>query len=181
VLILREVLAWRAAEVADLLGTTTAAVNSALQRARAQLDQVAPDADEVTEPADPDRRALLDRYVAALENADVAALTQLLTKDVVWEMPPYAGWFTGREAVGRLVAFRGPPAGAARLLPTRANEQPAFGFYRREGDGVYRARIVQVLTLSGSGIARVTAFHDPGLFATFGLPATLPAVTRAQR
>src|SRR6202453_3925651 len=99
VLILRDVLGWRAAEVADLLGTTTTAANSALQRARAQLQQVAPSEDELREPAEPDIVALLNRYAAAFENADVVALTALLREDATIEMPPTPTWFAGRGNV----------------------------------------------------------------------------------
>ena len=104
VLILRDVLEWPAAEVADLLGTTTTAVNSGLRRARAQLAQALPAEDEVAEPAEPDRRALLDRFAAAIENADASALAELLREDVALEMPPVLTWFTGRQAVARFVA-----------------------------------------------------------------------------
>jgi RNA polymerase sigma-70 factor (ECF subfamily) len=113
VLILRDVLAWRAAEVADLLGATTAAVNSALQRARTQLAQVAPAEGEVAEPASADHRALLDQYVAAFENADIAALLRLLRDDVELEMPPRPTWFAGRDAVGRFLT-PGSPSRLAR-------------------------------------------------------------------
>src|ERR1700735_1783497 len=107
VLILRDVLRWRAAEVADLLGTTTAAVNGMLQRARARLEQAMPDEDQIHEPADPADRALLDRYATAFQNADVTAVMQLLHEDAVFEMPPEATWFTGREMIGRFLAAPG--------------------------------------------------------------------------
>jgi RNA polymerase sigma-70 factor (ECF subfamily) len=181
VLILRDVVRWRAAEVAELLGVSTAAVNSMLQRARAQLDQVAPAEDEVREPTDPGQRALLDRYVAAFENADVAALVGLLADDAVMEMPPYLTWFGGRAAIGRffeLVVFR--RASAIQLLPTRANGQPAFATYRQGRDGIARPHSIQVLAFSGSRLTRIVSFHDPVLVPTFGLPPTLP-VTRMTR
>jgi RNA polymerase sigma-70 factor (ECF subfamily) len=173
VLILRDVLGWRANEAANLLGTTTAAVNSALQRARAQLEVVAPAEDEVAEPAEPDRRALLDRYVAAFENADVAALRQLLRDEAVMEMPPNLGWFAGREAVWRFLAaqvFAGP--GVIRMVPTQANGQVAAAAYLRGRDGVHHAHAVHVLTATATGITRIVAFLDPGLFPRFGLPPT---------
>lgn len=119
VLILRDVLAWRAVEVAELLDTTTAAVNSVLQRARAQLAQVAPAEDEVVEPTEPGHRALLDRYVAAFEEADITALTKLLRDDAVLEMPPFLTWFAGRDAVGR-GWFRQTPTANPRSLRTCA-------------------------------------------------------------
>ncbi|WP_327034071.1 sigma-70 family RNA polymerase sigma factor [Micromonospora ureilytica] len=175
VLILRDVLGWRAAEVADLIGTTTAAVNSALQRARAQLSEVAPTADGVTEPTDPQKRALLDRYAAAFENADIAALMGLLTDDAVWEMPPILTWYAGRETVGRFLATRVHAAGDHRMVPASANGQPAFGAYTRDHDGVYRPHALQVLTVTAAGIARVVAFLDVDMFAPCGLPSALHA------
>ena len=172
VLILRDVLEWPAAEVANLLGTTTTAVNSGLRRARAQLAQALPAEDELAEPAEPDRRALLDRFAAALENADVTALAQLLAEDVALEMPPALTWFTGRPAV---VAFTASQLltepGALRLVPVTANGQPAFAVYRRDSGTAYHAHALQVLTVTATGIARIVAFTEPGLFASFGLPA----------
>jgi RNA polymerase sigma-70 factor (ECF subfamily) len=175
VLILRDVLAWRAGEVADLLDTTTAAVNSALQRARAQLSQVRPREDGLTEPSDPDQRALLDRYAAAFENADVAALMGVLTNDAVWEMPPIPTWFAGRETVGRFLATRILAAGDHRMVPASVNGQPAFGSYARDHDGVYRAHALQVLTVTAEGVARIVAFLDADLFAPCGLSPVLDA------
>ena len=172
VLILRDVLEWPAAEVANLLGTTTTAVNSGLRRARAQLAQALPAEDELAEPAEPDRRALLDRFAAALENADVTALAQLLAEDVALEMPPALTWFTGRPAV---VAFTASQLltepGELRLVPVTANGQPAFAVYRRDSGTAYHAHALQVLTVTATGIARIVAFTEPGLFASFGLPA----------
>jgi len=127
VLILRDVLQWRAAEVADLLGTTATAVNGMLARARARarLEQVAPAEDEIREPASPDDRALADRYAEAFEKADITALTQLLREDAVFEMPPRPTWFAGREAIGAFLqarVLREP--GNFRGIPTAANGQP---------------------------------------------------------
>ena len=180
VLILRDVLAWRAAEVADLLGITSAAVNSLLQRARAQLEQVAPLEDEVAEPTEPDRLALLDRYMAAFENADVTALMRLMREDVVWEMPPFVAWFKGQEAVGRFIASQvfGPPD-AWRMVPTSANGQPAVAAYRRGHDGAHHAHAIQVLTVTAVGIAHVVTFLEPNLFAAFGLAAVHDAAAVA--
>jgi RNA polymerase sigma-70 factor (ECF subfamily) len=177
VLILRDVLKWRAAEVAELLGTTTAAINSALQRARAQLEEVAPTEDDVVEPTDPDQRVLLDRYVAAFENADVPAIVGLFKEDAVWEMPPYLAWFSGRDHIGRVIEFQcAPGSGDLRLVPTMANgRQPAFAVYKRGADGVHHAHQIQVLTITAKGIAHVGAFFDTTLFATFGLPDVHPA------
>ncbi len=176
VLILRDVLGWRAAEVADLLGTSTAAANSVLQRARARLEQAAPAADEMREPSDPGDRALLGRYAAAFENADITALMRLLRDEAVLEMPPQPTWFSGRERIGAFLqsrVLREP--GEFRMIPTSANGQPAFAAYLRDHDGVHRAHAVQVLTLTGSRVARIVSFNDAGLVTTFGLPQALAA------
>lgn len=177
VLIFRDVLGWRAAEVADLLGTTTAAVNSTLQRARAQLRLTAPTEDSIREPADRAARDLLARYAAAFETADVAALTGLLREDAVLEMPPQLTWFAGRDQVGRFLGarvLRRP--GAFRLIPTTANGQPALAAYLRDRDGVLRAHGIQVLTVASSRVTRIVSFNDPGLLAIFGLPPVFPGV-----
>ncbi|GLW66824.1 RNA polymerase sigma factor [Actinomadura rubrobrunea] len=176
VLILRDVLKWKAAEVAELLGTSTAAVNSALQRARAQVKEAAPTRDEVVEPADPERRALLDRYAAAFENADMTALVELFKEDAVWEMPPFPQWFVGRDHIVRLITAQcAPEPGELRMVPTSANGQPAFAMYRRGEDGVHRPFQIQVLTLGARGVARASVFFDTTLFPRFGLPDALPA------
>jgi RNA polymerase sigma-70 factor (ECF subfamily) len=171
VLILRDVLEWPAAEVADLLGTTTTAVNSGLRRARAQLAQALPAEDELAEPAEPDRRALLDRFAAAIEDADASALAELLREDVALEMPPIMTWFTGRPAVaGFIAAHLLTEPGRLRLVPVMANGQPAFAVYEREPGGGYHAHAVVVLTVTRTGIARIVSFQNPGLFGSFGLP-----------
>jgi RNA polymerase sigma-70 factor (ECF subfamily) len=172
VLILRDVLGWRAAQIGDLLGTTTAAVNSVLQRARASLQEAAPAQDEVREPADAAQRALVDRYATAFENADITGLMQLLTDDAVLEMPPRPDWFAGREHVGRFIALRAAELGPVRTVPTAANGQPALAVYRPEG-GAFLAHSIQVFTVTAAGIGRIMSFLDPGLFATFGLPTEL--------
>ncbi|GAA5178944.1 sigma-70 family RNA polymerase sigma factor [Rugosimonospora acidiphila] len=175
VLILRDVLAWHAEEVADVLGTSTAAVNSALQRARAQLSQVSPTEEGLREPTDPSRRALLDRYATAFQNADIAALTAVLTDDVTWEMPPIPAWFAGRDTVVRFLATRVLGPEVHRLVPIGVNGQPAFASYARDRDGVYRPHAIQVLTVTAAGIAGVVAFLDPDLFAACGLPPVFAA------
>lgn len=179
VLILREVLAWPAADVASLLDTSTAAVNSALQRARAQIAQAAPSEDAVLEPVGPEQRAVLDKYMAAFENYDFASLTELLTQDAVWEMPPFDGWYQGPAAIRTLIETNCPAGGPGdmRLVPTVSNGQPAFGLYMREGDGVHRAFQLQVLSLGPSGVGHVTVFFDLTLFEKFGLPAVLDGST----
>jgi RNA polymerase sigma-70 factor, ECF subfamily len=176
VLILRDVLGWRAAEVAGLLGTTATAVNSLLQRARAQLSEAAPAEGELREPSGPAARELVDRYAAAFENADISGLMELLTADAVLEMPPQPAWFAGRELVGRFLATRvlGVP-GKFRMIPAAANQSAAAACYMRDRDGVYRAHGIQVLTLAEAGVAHVVSFNDPGLFAVFGLAPELAA------
>jgi RNA polymerase sigma-70 factor, ECF subfamily len=178
VLILRDVLAFRADEVAELLGITTAAANSALQRARGRLATVAPAEDELVEPSDPGQLALVDQYAKAFENADIAALLRTLTEDAVLEMPPIPTWFSGRENIGRFLAPRLSVPGAVRLVPTAANGQPAFGTYLRGHGGVHRPHAMQLLTTTASGIARIDMFHTPALLATFALPATLDDSSR---
>jgi RNA polymerase sigma-70 factor, ECF subfamily len=173
VLILRDVVQFSAAEVADLLETTPAAVNSALQRARAHLAEVGPREEDVVEPDDADRRELLDRYCAAFENADLAALTELLQTDVRLEMPPLPVWFTGRDAVTRFLARRAfAEPGDMVLVPMAANGQPAVAEYRRAADNVMRAHSIHVLPGGGAGIAGIVVFLDPALFSAFGLPPT---------
>ena len=176
VLILRDVLKWRAAEVAELFEVSTTAVNSALQRARTGLRQAAPVPDEIREPADAEQRALLDQYAVAFENADVTALMRLLRADAVFEMPPVPTWFAGRERIGHFLAahvLREP--GRFRMVPTAANGQPALATYPRGHDGLYRAYAIQVLTCTPAGIARIVSFRNPELFAAFRLPRELPA------
>ena len=173
VLILRDVVQFSAAEVAELLETTPAAVNSALQRARAHLADVAATDDDVAEPEDKDRLALVERYCAAFENGDVAALTALLQADVKLEMPPFAMWFTGRDAVIRFLTVRAfTTPGDVAMVPTRANGQPAVAEYRRTADGFMRAHSIHVLGTGGDGIDAMTVFLDPSLFTAFGMPQT---------
>jgi RNA polymerase sigma-70 factor (TIGR02960 family) len=171
VLILRDVLDWRAAEVAELLGMTTTAVNSALQRARAQLPLVP---DDIAEPSEPGR-ALLDRYVTAFETADVNGLVAVLTEDASWEMPPIPTWFAGRDTVIAFLAGRQRMIGGMPAIPVTANGQPAFAFYARDTAGVHRPHALHVLTLAKAGISGIVSFQDPGLFPLFGLP---PVVCR---
>jgi RNA polymerase sigma-70 factor (ECF subfamily) len=171
VLILRDVVQFSAAEVAELLETTPAAVNSSLQRARARLAEVSPTEENAVEPDDAQRRELLDRYCAAFENGDMAALTQLLQADVKLEMPPLPVWFTGRDRVMRFLATRAfTKAGDIVMVPTAANAQPAVAEYRRSADDVMHAHSIHVLTTDAARIAAITVFLDPALFPAFGLP-----------
>jgi RNA polymerase sigma-70 factor (ECF subfamily) len=164
VLILRDVLKWRAAEVAELLETSTPAVNSILQRARAKLAEVTEEA--VVEPSTTAQRELLDRYVTAFEAKDIPAIVNLFTNDVVWEMPPFKSWYRGPDAVAKHLAIRCP--GEIRVLPVHANGQPAFGMYL-SGEPFN----VQVLTIGEKGITHVVNFLDPSLFELFGLPPSV--------
>jgi RNA polymerase sigma-70 factor (ECF subfamily) len=171
VLILREVLAWQASEVADLLDTTTAAVNSSLQRARAELARLAPAEDQLSEPDEPVRRALLDQYAKAFEKADLVALEGLLTQDTRWEMPPNPTWFNGRVDVLRLLTVKLPRGEGLRIMvETSANGQPAFGLYIRGRDDAFHAHSMQVLTLDKAGVSAVMSFHRADVFPSFGLP-----------
>ena len=170
VLILRDVLAFPAAEVAAMLGTSTVAVKSALQRARARLEQVAPSPEDVSEPADPGARALLDAYISAFKNADPAALERVLRKDAALEPVGSLTWFSGRDTCMRYVSrFFGAP-GDWQMAATAANGQPAAAAYMRGADGVHRAFGLAVLTVTATGIARIVVFGDPGLVARFGFP-----------
>jgi RNA polymerase sigma-70 factor (ECF subfamily) len=170
VLILRDVLELPAAEVAQMLQTSTVAVKSALQRARARLAQVQPRAEDLAEPTEPEATALLDQYIAAFEQADLPALERALRADATLEMTPSSTWFAGNRHCLRFIArfLRSP--GTYRMLATRANGQPAAAAYRCDDDGVQRAFALVVLTTTAGGIARIALFDDPGLFATFGFP-----------
>jgi RNA polymerase sigma-70 factor (ECF subfamily) len=174
VLILRDVLGWRAAEVAELLDVSVIAVNSALQRARGQIRQAVPAADDIREPAGQADRAIVDRYAAAIENADAAALVELLHEDATFEMPPMPTWFKGRKNIGLFLGTRVlTRPGTFTLRPAAANGQPALAIYRRAEDGTRRAYGIQVLTLRDARVAGVVAFLDPTLFPAFGLPPRL--------
>jgi RNA polymerase sigma-70 factor (ECF subfamily) len=171
ILIFRDVLEWPAAQAAELLGTTTTAVNSGLRRARAQLAKALPAEDELAEPTEPGQRELLERFAAAFESADISALAELLREDVTLEMPPVPTWFAGRAGVLRFFATRALDApGRFRMVPTMANGQPAFAVYQRGPDGAYHADAVTVPTVTTTGIGRIVTFRNPGLFALFGLP-----------
>jgi RNA polymerase sigma-70 factor (ECF subfamily) len=168
VLTLRDVLAFRTAEVAAMLDTTTAAVDSTLRRARAHLAQARPVEEDLAEPDGRALRELLDGYVGAFARADPDALVTLLRADVEMEMPPIPTWFTGRSAVvGFLAARVLRREDEWRMVPARANDQPALVVHQRTGDGRYQAYGVQVLSLIGGRIARITAFNDPSLVPMF--------------
>ena len=175
VLILREVLHWQASEVAELLDTTVASVNSALQRARATLsDAEVHDSTPKLEDADSE---LLERYVKAFENYDIEALTALIREDATQSMPPYDLWLTGRDDIFAWWWGPGIACKGSRVIPTvAANGSPAFGQYKPSPDGGYEPWALQVLELSGGRIAELTFFlATERIFPLFGLPARLDA------
>ncbi|MEV0182392.1 sigma-70 family RNA polymerase sigma factor [Streptomyces sp. NPDC050625] len=176
VLVLREVLEFTAAEVAEQLGTTAAAVNSALQRARAALAGVGgvDEIDEITEPDDPEARAVIQRYVRAFEAADVPALVRLLTDEAVLEMPPVPLWYRGSRDYGlfmeRVFRMRGT---GWTMTPLTANGQPALAAYAPEPGGGHRLHTLQVLTVTGGRVAHNVVFADPHVFRAFDLPGRI--------
>jgi RNA polymerase sigma-70 factor (ECF subfamily) len=174
VLILHEVLRWKASEVAELLETSVASVNSALQRARATL--AAADVEALSEPDGEDQRALLERYVDAFERYDMDSLTSLLQQDATWNMPPYELWLQTHDDIRRWCLGPGIGCRDSRLIPTTANGSPAFGQYKPALDGGHEPWSLQVLEISGGRIAGITFFLDTAsLFPLFGLPARLEA------
>ncbi|WP_193045095.1 sigma-70 family RNA polymerase sigma factor [Mycolicibacterium baixiangningiae] len=176
VLVLREVLQWKAAEVADALGTSTAAVNSLLQRARAQLDAVGPsEDDDLRPPESPEAQDLLTRYIAAFETYDIDQLVDLFTADAVWEMPPFDGWYQGPHDIVLLSKTHCPAerAGDMRLIPTTANGQTAAAVYlRNPATGRHEPLQLHVLDVTAGGVSHVVAFHAT-TFAPFGLADAL--------
>ncbi len=174
VLILREVLRWQATEVAELLDTTVASVNSALQRARATLADRHLDAG-TTHPGalDADHQALLARYVDAFERYDISSLVTLLHEDAVMSMPPYDFWVHGPAEMGRWFLGAGAACRGSRLVATAANGGVAFASYKPDPDGGFAPWSIQVLELSEDRIVGHHNFLDTDLFAVFGVPAHL--------
>lgn len=184
VLLLRDVLEWPANEVAILLDLTVPAVKSLLFRARqtlAEQGQRSTLDDAQFTSGDLAMYTLLQRYVSAWESADLDSLVALLKEDATFAMPPIPAWYQGRTTIGGLVAktvFGGDAQGRWRLLPTRANGQPAFGLYRVGGQDsarVYQAYGIQVLTVADLQIADIITFRVPTLFPKFGLPVRIVA------
>jgi RNA polymerase sigma-70 factor (ECF subfamily) len=175
VLILCEVLKWQAVEVAELLDTSVAAVNSALQRARASLAAL-PAEERRTETVDPDQAELLARYVDAFERYDIERLVTLLHDDAIMSMPPFAMWLTGAVDIGHWMVEPGPSAcRGSRLVATEANGCPAFGQYRPDPEGGHKPWALQVIEISGGRIGQFHFFLDTErLFPVFGLPDHLP-------
>ncbi len=179
VLILREVLAWKASEVAELLDTSVASVNSALQRARATLaerEQRGADA-AVSDPLDDEQQKLLDRYVAAFEGYDMTALTALLHEDAVMTMPPFDLWLTGPSDITGFMTTLGAPCAGSRLVPVQVNGLPGFAQYKPDPDkGGFIPWAVQVLEISEGEITGFHCFLDTQRwFPLFGLPLRLEA------
>lgn len=176
VLILREVLRWSAAEVAELLDTTVASVNSSLQRARSTLASCDLTATDAAEPMDEAQRGLLRRYVKAFEQYDLDSLTSLLKEDAAWTMPPYALWLRTHDDIRRWMLGPGAGCRGSRLVPTLANGAPAFGQYKPDPGGGYEPWALQVIDASGGQIIGITFFLDTAsLFPLFGLPLRLEA------
>ncbi|MFI8289064.1 sigma-70 family RNA polymerase sigma factor [Streptomyces sp. ms191] len=176
VLILREVLAWKASEVAELLGSTVASVNSALQRARATLAEHEPTASDTVDPLDEDQKELLERYVAAFEGYDMKALTALLHEDATMSMPPYDLWLRGHDDIVGWMLGVGEVCSGSKLVPTVANGSPAFAQYHPDPDGGYSPWALIVLELSDGKIGEMTFFLDTKRwFPLFGLPERLEA------
>jgi RNA polymerase sigma-70 factor (ECF subfamily) len=180
VLILRDVLDWKASEAAELLGLTAPAVNSALHRARTTLSKhyQAPGAAALPTPDDPTLRAQLERYIRAWEHADINALLGLLKADATLSMPPTPSWYRGREAIGALLAsmaFSPESRGRYRVLPVRANGLPGLAMYFRGTTGGFEAFGIQVLQFEGPWVAANVTFMTPALVPLFGLPTRLPA------
>jgi RNA polymerase sigma-70 factor (ECF subfamily) len=176
VLLLREVLGFTAGEVAAMLGVSTAAVKSGLQRARARLDEVAPSPEIVTEPTEPHARDLLRQYIAGFENADMTALERALRADAAIELVGTRTWFSGKATCLRYLAHVVGSPGAWLMSPTHANGQPAAATYYRTAGGTHQALGVAVLTIAPTGVARITVFSGgPGLVARFGLPSSHPS------
>jgi RNA polymerase sigma-70 factor (ECF subfamily) len=172
VLILREVLRWQATEVAELLDTSVASVNSALQRARATLASRNLTAGD-PQAVDADQQQLLARYVDAFERYDIERLVTLLHEDAIQSMPPYAMWMVGRDSIATWLLGAGIGCRGSRLIATSANGCAAFGQYRVDPEGGHTPWALQVIEVSGDRISGFHAFLDTDLFASFGLPAHL--------
>ncbi|MFI6028230.1 RNA polymerase subunit sigma-70 [Amycolatopsis magusensis] len=180
-LLLRDLLGWPAKQVASQLDTGVAAVNSALQRARATLrEQLPARRSEWPRPTERER-AVLRKYVDAVERADLAAVAEMLAEDVRTTMPPWPMWLLGRDAVLAALTESWDPAspeyiGRFRMLLIGANHQPAVaGYLRRPGAPDFRPFAISVLRIEGDLVTEADAFHDAGLFPAFGLPEKLPA------
>lgn len=176
VLILREVLRWKAQEVAELLETSVASVNSSLQRARASLDSRHGGSTDLAAPMDEEQKALLARYVDAFERYDMDSLTALLKEDATWNMPPYDLWLQTHDDIVKWCLGPGIGCRGSRLIPTIANGSPAFGQYKPDLEGGLAPWSLQVLEISDGQITGITFFLDTQkFFPLFGLPDHLDA------
>ncbi|RMI39100.1 sigma-70 family RNA polymerase sigma factor [Streptomyces triticirhizae] len=181
VLILREVLSWRAAEVAELLDTTVASVNSALQRARATLANTGVTETGPSEPLSDEHKALLTRYLDAFERYDMDALTTLLAEDATLSMPPYDLWMRGPSDIADWMLGHGRDCRGSRLVPTQANGCGAFGQYRVDPEGGWKPWALQVIEISDGRVTGINSFLDTErLFPLFGLPDHLPQTEPAE-
>jgi RNA polymerase sigma-70 factor, ECF subfamily len=178
VLVLREVLGFTAREVSESLDTTVASVNSALQRARKNVDERLPEqSQQATLRSLGDRRIreLVEGYVDAWRRGDVEALRALLAEDAVFSMPPWSSWWRGRDTIAEFGKAAAEFCAVARSVPIRANGQPAVAYYSLDAEsGRWRATAIDVITIEGSLIKDITAFVLPEIFPLFGLPAELP-------
>ncbi len=176
VLVLRDVLRWSAKETAGALETSVPAVNSALQRAHAQLAEKQLTEGTVEDRLSPELEAMLERYVRAFWDKDVEALATMLAHDAVWEMPPFMSWYAGAENIAALIDTQCPGhCHDMPMLRTQANGQPAYGLYLRRPEGHFTPFQLQVISIVDGKVQHVAAFFSPGLFERFGLPASLPA------
>jgi RNA polymerase sigma-70 factor (ECF subfamily) len=183
-LILRDVLGFAAKDAAEMLDTTTAAINSALQHARKTVEARVPERSQqmtLRELGDTGLRRVVERYVRALEDADIDAVVSMLAQDATWSMPPMSAWYQGHEAISRFL-IAGPFTVDWRHLATEANGQPAVACYAwDETAGAYLAKVIDVLSLDGEQITAVTAFVEPSLFPRFNLPTQLPVDVGSKR
>lgn len=175
-LILQDIQGWPTADIAEVLETSTLAVEHLLGEARSTFD---PGPRGVVDHTAPDQRVLLERYARAFEQYDVPAIVGLFAEDAVWEMPPFTSWFRGARNIGRLISSHCPAEepGDQVLVPVKANGQPGFAVYLRDpAENVHRAFQIQVLTLTATGIIHAVAFFDLTLFETFSLPELLTSL-----
>lgn len=174
IFLLIEVLAFSAAEAAEVIGTTTAAIKSGLQRARARLDEMTSGHEPLLEPTDPRAIELLEGYIAAFERSDPEMLIRVLSTDATLEATPFRDWVSGRaNCIHMLRTYVLGAPGDWRMLATAANGQSAAALYRRGANDVFGAYGVVVLAPTAAGITRVIAFHDPALVPLFGFQDTL--------
>jgi RNA polymerase sigma-70 factor (ECF subfamily) len=185
ILLLRDVVGFRASEVASLLEDSVSAVNSALYRARLRLAERYLDRGIPSPSIDSSQRQLLERYLTAWEAADIDGLVALLKEDASFPMPPLPTWVKGREAIREFVSrhiLDGEARGRWRLIATEANGQPAFGWYRRRSSqSGFTAFAIQVVTIEGGWISDATTFGFPQLFSAFGLPPELGSDGRMEQ